>query len=125
MKRTISKPILITILVIIAALGVAGGITLFIHNKTNDRNVADDITVDVPGSEPPYNFDYSWTDTSPYIAHALGGILDSVYTNSYEAFLLNYNLGQRLFEADFNFTENGDLVLLHSNYEWINHIAFS
>jgi len=51
----------------------------------------------------------------PYvIAHAMGGIDGSTYTNSLEAFQQNYARGHRLFEIDLHFTSDGKLVLWHS-----------
>ena len=51
----------------------------------------------------------------PYvIAHAMGGIDGSTYTNSLEAFQQNYAKGHRLFEIDLHFTSDGKLVLWHS-----------
>lgn len=127
MRAKTSHPILITIVVILSiALCATFAAIMFQNSTPPDVEDSSDVSIPViPGDTKPYTFDYSWVETSPYIAHALGGILDSVYTNSYEAFLLNYNLGQRLFEADFNFTSDGDLVLLHGSGEWVNHIAFS
>ncbi len=49
-----------------------------------------------------YDFDYSWMDDNPLVAHAFGGINGDVYTNSYEAFLNGYENGYRVFEVDFN-----------------------
>lgn len=64
-------------------------------------------------------YDYSWMDSvPPYIAHACGGIDDRTYTNSREAFLHNYELGQRVFEIDFNLTEDGKLVASHTEWDW-------
>ncbi|WP_051236324.1 phosphatidylinositol-specific phospholipase C/glycerophosphodiester phosphodiesterase family protein [Paenibacillus pinihumi] len=48
-----------------------------------------------------------------WIAHALGGIQGSTYTNSYEAFMTNYHKGHRLFEVDLLQTTDGDLVARH------------
>ena len=67
MKRTLFKPILIATLSIITILGVASG-TIAIINKSTNRDIATEV-VDVPGSEPPYNFDYNWVENNPYIAH--------------------------------------------------------
>lgn len=47
------------------------------------------------------------------VAHALGGIDDKTYTNSREALLLNYDLGHRVFEADFSITSDGEMVCVH------------
>ncbi len=58
------------------------------------------------------HFQYDWTK-DPYIAHALGGIDGSSYTNSKEAFLENYNAGHRVFEVDLRLTKDGSLVAVH------------
>lgn len=63
-------------------------------------------------------FDYSWLEKSQYIAHAFGGILGNDYTNSYEAFLLNYQLGHRVFEVDFYLTDDGQTVAAHDSDHW-------
>ncbi|MFC3748564.1 phosphatidylinositol-specific phospholipase C/glycerophosphodiester phosphodiesterase family protein [Paenibacillus sp. GCM10012306] len=47
------------------------------------------------------------------IAHALGGIQGSSYTNSYDAFITNYNKGYRLFETDLLLTTDGELAARH------------
>ena len=48
-----------------------------------------------------------------YIAHAGGGIGNQSYTNSREAFDANYLRGFRVFETDFNWTSDDQLVLIH------------
>lgn len=47
------------------------------------------------------------------IAHAFGGVDGASYTNSYEAFITNYNRGYRLFEVDLVQTTDGKLVARH------------
>ncbi len=59
-------------------------------------------------------YDYSWVQKSRYICHALGAIDDYSYTNSKEAFLLNYEKGYRIFEIDLKMTSDDKLVLFHS-----------
>ena len=51
------------------------------------------------------------------IAHALGGIEGVIYSNSKEAFMLNYKLGRRWFEVDLHLTRDNDLVCFHNNHE--------
>lgn len=51
------------------------------------------------------------------IAHALGGIDGAVYTNSREAFRLNYAQGCRTFEADIWVTSDSHVVLFHDGQE--------
>ncbi|MEC0239346.1 phosphatidylinositol-specific phospholipase C/glycerophosphodiester phosphodiesterase family protein [Paenibacillus dokdonensis] len=57
-------------------------------------------------------FAAKWTDYS-LVAHALGGIDQKAYTNSYEAFETNYEKGQRIFEIDLQFTSDGYLIGRH------------
>lgn len=70
-----------------------------------------------------YSFDYSWTEqTAPYIAHAFGAIDGNIYTNSLEAFEHNYALGHRVFEADFDVTEDHYLMIAaHDKDKWISY----
>ena len=49
----------------------------------------------------------------PLIAHALGRIEGSNYTNSREAMLRAYRRGLRIFEADVSLTADGEPVLVH------------
>lgn len=71
-----------------------------------------------PAASTYDGFDYSWVDLEPYVAHAFGGILGDSYTNSYEAFLLNYQLGHRIFEVDFSITDDGKTVAAHDSEHW-------
>ncbi|MEC0370729.1 phosphatidylinositol-specific phospholipase C/glycerophosphodiester phosphodiesterase family protein [Paenibacillus chibensis] len=54
------------------------------------------------------------------ISHAMGGIHDHAYTNSYEAFIANYEKGNHVFEVDLLLTEDGKLVARH---EWTQHMT--
>lgn len=54
------------------------------------------------------------------ISHAMGGIQEQAYTNSYEAFITNYEQGNRIFEVDLLFTEDGHLVARH---EWSQYMT--
>lgn len=65
----------------------------------------------------PQPFDYSWTK-HVYVAHAFGEIDGYTYTNSLEAFQLNYERGHRVFEVDFSLTADHDLVAVH---DWSDH----
>ncbi|WP_178022544.1 phosphatidylinositol-specific phospholipase C/glycerophosphodiester phosphodiesterase family protein [uncultured Paenibacillus sp.] len=49
------------------------------------------------------------------VAHAMGGIEGLTYTNSYDAFLANYEKGFRVFEVDLLLSSEGRLVARH---EW-------
>ena len=70
-------------------------------------------------SGPVYDFDYSWVDGQRYIAHAMGGIDNEKYTNSKEAFELNYQKGFKIFECDFDYIEGENIIFLsHGENEW-------
>lgn len=118
MKRPLLKPILIITIIIIAITSIATGI-IFLTSNTDGSDNIEEVIIDIPGSEPPYNFNYSWIEDNPYIAHAFGGILGNSYTNSYEAFLLNYQLGHRIFEVDFSITDDGKTVSAHDAGHWL------
>ena len=49
----------------------------------------------------------------PRIAHAGGQIGNATYTNSIDALNVNYDAGFRIFEMDFSFTSDQQLVCLH------------
>lgn len=69
-----------------------------------------------------YDFDYSWAEDETLIAHAFGAVDGVTYTNSLEAFLENYEKGYRIFEVDFDLTdEEYALVLTHSRDHYINN----
>ena len=48
-----------------------------------------------------------------FIAHAGGGYKKQAYTNSIDALNHNYSLGHRVFEIDFNWTSDAELVGIH------------
>lgn len=55
-----------------------------------------------------------WYEKYPVICHALGRTQEGEsLTNSREAFLYNYWRGQRVFEADFQISSDGVMVLRH------------
>lgn len=122
---TISKQhrdhILIAILVVLL-IGVALTAGFFIMRSFTPEPDPEPIepTLAIPGDQPPYHFDYFWAQ-NPYIAHAMGGIFGDTYTNSYEAFLLNYSLGHRIFEVDFYLTEDQETVSTHYAENWHNN----
>ncbi|WP_018753862.1 phosphatidylinositol-specific phospholipase C/glycerophosphodiester phosphodiesterase family protein [Paenibacillus sanguinis] len=49
------------------------------------------------------------------VAHAMGGIDELTYTNSYDAFIVNYEKGLRVFEVDLLLSSDGELIARH---EW-------
>lgn len=71
------------------------------------------------GNHADNSFDYDWMKSvPPYIAHACGGIDGKTYTNSKDAFLLNYANGHRVFEVDFNLSNDGVLIAAHNEHDW-------
>jgi len=50
-----------------------------------------------------------------YVAHALGSIDGRTYTNSKEAFELNYKKGFRIFEVDIVLLKDGTVFCAHNN----------
>ncbi|WP_379157479.1 phosphatidylinositol-specific phospholipase C/glycerophosphodiester phosphodiesterase family protein [Paenibacillus sp. sgz5001063] len=54
------------------------------------------------------------------VAHAMGGINGHAYTNSFEAFVANYEQGSRVFEVDLLLTTDDQLVARH---EWTNNMS--
>lgn len=59
-----------------------------------------------------------WYEKYPVVCHALGGTWEGdAATNAREAFLYNYELGQRVFEADLQITSDGVMVLRHDWYQ--------
>lgn len=60
-----------------------------------------------------YQEPYAWVEETHTIAHAFGGVDGTSMTNSLEAFLKNYEKGQRVFEVDFLFSSEGTLVAAH------------
>lgn len=92
----------------LSRLGSLSGIHVHSNALLADGSVRQVIYID-SYAQP---FQYDWT-RYPYVAHALGGIESNTYTNSREAFLYNYNLGQRVFEADLRLTADGGLAVVH------------
>lgn len=56
-------------------------------------------------------------NVAAYIAHAMGEIDGNIYTNSLEAFQLNYARGFRLFECDFVYLKDGTVFVAHDDHE--------
>jgi len=62
-----------------------------------------------------------WYDKYSVICHALGRTKEGdSLTNSREAFLYNYDQGQRVFEADIQITSDGVMVLRH---DWVSDLG--
>lgn len=93
MKRKWLYFILLIVILLVIFIGL-----IFFLNKSNDSS--------------QYNDSFR---AHRMIAHAMGGISGQPYTNSYEAFIANYEKGIRVFEADFLLSADNDLIARH---EW-------
>ncbi|MHA0856163.1 phosphatidylinositol-specific phospholipase C/glycerophosphodiester phosphodiesterase family protein [Paenibacillus sp. CMAA1364] len=90
---------IIAVLLLIVTTTVLVMFTLKLSNNTMNNSV-----------ESEDNFaDYT------LISHAMGGIYNQPYTNSYEAFIANYEQGNRVFEVDLLLSKDGQVVARH---EW-------
>ena len=118
--NTKSSKIIFPTVIALFTLALLGGIFYFASKAPWVELPKDDSINNSATGEHTYNFDYSWADKHPLIAHAFGGILGDSYTNSYEAFLLNYQLGHRVFEVDFAITDDGKTVAAHDAEVWKN-----
>lgn len=88
--------------------------TVYAIHETVDR-----VYQSVQRDSASYTFDYGWAKRTPaLVAHALGGIQDYTYTNSLEAFEHNYALGHRVFEVDFDITDEYIPVASHDKARW-------
>ncbi len=67
-----------------------------------------------------YDFDYSWIGDNKLVAHGFGGKGSKTYTNALEAFEYNYELGHRIFEVDFDLTDDGVCICSHDEDYWRN-----
>lgn len=65
-----------------------------------------------------------WHEQYKIVAHAMGGIDGKVYTNSLEAFENAYNNGIRVFEVDFAYTADDEIVLCH-NWMDMNSVIYT
>ncbi|MBP2001736.1 glycerophosphoryl diester phosphodiesterase [Paenibacillus shirakamiensis] len=87
------------------------------------------ITIIIVAMMTPFFLSTSNSDPSPeglrahsVVSHAMGAIKGHTITNSYEAFIANYEKGVRNFEMDFTFTSDGHLVGRHDWSEGLNKL---
>lgn len=69
--------------------------------------------VDLDKYEPLSEDMAEWLKEETLLAHAMGGIGESVYTNSLEAFETAYENGFRVYEVDLVVTKEGEVVCSH------------
>ena len=69
--------------------------------------------VDLDKYEPLDEGMAEWLEEDTLLAHAMGGIGESVYTNSQEAFERAYEDGFRVYEVDMVVTKEGEVICSH------------
>jgi glycerophosphoryl diester phosphodiesterase len=99
-------------------IGVAGGLAAIllstlavIHYRSLVRGNLIAL-LDLPYSRPA-TFSLSSPVEAKLVAHAGGAVRSLTYTNSQEALDEHYAEGYRVFELDFNWTNDGRLVVIH------------
>lgn len=84
--------------------------------------------VDLDKYEPLAEDMAEWLEEDTLLAHAMGGIDESVYTNSLEAFETAYENGFRVYEVDLVVTKEGEVVCSHEyldeNGEVVEYSSF-
>lgn len=84
--------------------------------------------VDLDKYEPLDENMAEWLKEDTLLAHAMGGIGESIYTNSLEAFEKAYENGFRVYEVDLVVTKEGEVVCSHEyldeNGEVIEYSSF-
>ncbi len=131
-----AKKLMAVVLVIVLVLGCCAGfgalkvwrtaqrlyVGLVEHIQEESEDISRTIAADwggMVGEQRHYTLDHAWTESSGgLIAHAMGGIDGSDYTNSPEAFQANYALGHRVFEVDFDVSEEYYLIASHDVWRW-------
>lgn len=66
-----------------------------------------------PASEDPAPTAAETPHRPPVIAHAAGAYMNQAYMNSLDALTFSYALGHRIFEVDFSWTRDQELVGIH------------
>lgn len=125
------------ILILIVGLAVLGILGLTVLNKLRGHGYFSMVKnyvhyylnkPDLSQYEPLEEGKAEWLDSAAAIAHALGGVGESVYTDSKEAFLTSYEKGFRVFEVDLALTADGKVVCSHefesSNGNALNYREF-
>lgn len=84
--------------------------------------------VDLEQYEPLDEGMAQWLEEDTLLAHAMGGIDESTYTNSLEAFENAYENGFRVYEVDLVVTKEGEVVCSHeyldAEGQWIEYDSF-
>lgn len=80
----------------------------FVVSNTHFRN-----------NDEKFQSNTEWMKKGFLVAHAFGALDGVAYTSSLEAFNDNYKKGHRIFEVDFQLSEDGKLFTLHDRAERI------
>lgn len=122
-KRIIAIVISILLVSCIVLVGIKG--VKFVQEKYHflrDKVVDIDLNLNEHIAKTShYVFDYSWIQDNIFVSHAfgaLGSTNSKTYSNSLEAFEKNYELGQRVFEVDFDITNDYQTVCSHDEEFW-------
>lgn len=114
----------IYIIILLLILGVCGGITVkklrghgyfsaaknYIHYWFNKPDFSEAVPLSIQ--------DDAWYQSDTLIAHAMGGINESEYTNSKEALEQAIQNGYKVIEVDFSVTSDGRVVCTHDFSEF-------
>lgn len=109
------------IVLLIIALFIISTLFLYVLNAYNNEISKTEEKV-MNKENKVCSFLKPWYERNRVITHALGGIDGKTYTNSIDALDYNYNRGKRVFEADFNYTSDGAIVLTHDYQETSNNL---
>ncbi|WP_049723257.1 glycerophosphodiester phosphodiesterase family protein [Gilvimarinus polysaccharolyticus] len=104
----------------LSSIAQAGDVEVSLLNKATGRrqHVGLFTVIDANDTKQTAELPKEPSITPPLlIAHAAGGFEGRRYRNSMEALEFNYKLGHRLFEVDFNWTSDNQLVGIH---DWGN-----
>lgn len=84
--------------------------------------------IDLKDYEPLSKDSTTWLTDNTLLAHAMGGIDKSIYTNSLEAFETAYENGFRVYEVDLAMTVEGEVICSHEylneNGDRVEYTAF-
>ena len=97
--------------IITSSLSDAGTVT-----EQEPETISETKPETIPETEPPKpqaDLSIPWHEQYSIVAHALGCVEGRTETNSREAFLESYALGQRVFEVDLTLTSDNRLVARH------------
>lgn len=114
---------LVILLLIVSAFGGCIALRFAMNKYYNLIEKIDRVILYNESNLKDYDFNYEWVGENVLIAHAFGGVDNNTYTNSLEAFKHNYDMGYRVFEVDFNLTEDNVTICSHGERNWREFIG--